>query len=165
MPSKKHLAGHLRNFIFGAEDSLVSTVGLVSGIAVAGVPREDILLTGIILIFVEAFSMGVGSFLSERSAEEYMKDEGMPTSYTLENSAIMFFSYFVSGFIPIIPYLIFDIGSAFIFSIIASFIALFGLGAIGAKMFHSNIFRSGMRMLLIGGAAICIGVLVGRLIK
>jgi len=102
--SKKHLAGHLRNFVFGVEDSLVSTVGLVSGIAIAGVPKTEILLTGSILIFVEAFSMGAGSFLSERSAEEFMEEEGMSSAYSLENGAIMFFSYFVSGFIPLFNY-------------------------------------------------------------
>jgi VIT1/CCC1 family predicted Fe2+/Mn2+ transporter len=50
---------YLRNFIFGVEDSLVSTVGLLSGVAVAGVASRTILLTGVVLIFVEAFSMAV----------------------------------------------------------------------------------------------------------
>ncbi len=62
----------IRNFVFGVEDSLVSTVGLLSGIAVAGIGRSDIVVTGVVLISVEVFSMGVGSFLSERSAEEYV---------------------------------------------------------------------------------------------
>ena len=60
---------YMRNLIFGAEDSLVSTVGLLSGIAIGGVPKSAIILTGIVLIFVEAFSMGVGSYLSEYSVE------------------------------------------------------------------------------------------------
>ena len=32
----REFAGRMRNFIFGVEDSLVSTVGLLSGITVAG---------------------------------------------------------------------------------------------------------------------------------
>jgi len=63
---------YLRNFVFGVEDSLVSTVGLLSGIAAAGVAQKDILVSGVVLIFVEAFSMAVGSFLSEEFAEEYV---------------------------------------------------------------------------------------------
>ncbi len=62
---------YLRNIIFGISDSLVSTVGLLAGIDAAGTPRQAILLTGIVYAFVEAFSMAVGSFLSEQSAEEY----------------------------------------------------------------------------------------------
>ena len=60
---KDSFAHYFSSFIFGVEDSLVSTVGLLSGVAVAGVTRTDIFITGIILIFVEAFSMGVGNFL------------------------------------------------------------------------------------------------------
>ena len=61
--SKNVLAGYLRAFVFGVEDSLASTVGLLSGIAIAGAGRETILMTGIVLIFVEAFSMAIGDFL------------------------------------------------------------------------------------------------------
>ena len=60
----------LRNTVFGVEDSLVSTVGLLSGIAATGsVSKSFILLTGIVYISVEAFSMAVGSFLSEEFVE------------------------------------------------------------------------------------------------
>ena len=65
-------ASYIRNFVFGVEDSLVSTVGLLSGVAIAGVEQKYIFITGLILIFVEAFSMAVGSFLSEESAEKYI---------------------------------------------------------------------------------------------
>ena len=36
---------YLRSFIFGFEDSLVSTVGLLSGIAFAGITAREIILT------------------------------------------------------------------------------------------------------------------------
>ena len=62
---------YIRNIVFGVEDSLVSTVGLLSGIALGDIPRSTILFTGLVYIFVEAFSMAVGSFLSEESVEEY----------------------------------------------------------------------------------------------
>ena len=66
---KDSFAHYFSSFIFGVEDSLVSTVGLLSGVAVAGVNRSGIFVTGVILIFVEAFSMGVGNFLSEDFAK------------------------------------------------------------------------------------------------
>ena len=52
----------VRNFIFGVEDSLVSTLGFLAGIAVAGIATRELVTSGIVLILVEAFSMGVGSF-------------------------------------------------------------------------------------------------------
>jgi VIT1/CCC1 family predicted Fe2+/Mn2+ transporter len=104
---------YLRNFIFGVDDSLVSTVGLLSGVASAGVPKSTVFLTGMVLIFVEAFSMATGSFLSEHSAEELERRSGVTIAGALIASVIMFLSYFLSGFIPLFPYLIFEKAEAF----------------------------------------------------
>lgn len=163
MGEKGPLALYLRNFIFGVEDSLVSTVGLLSGIAAAGVSRGDILVTGIVLIFVEAFSMGVGSFLSEESAAEYVT--GVHNlKFTINGGLVMFFSYFLAGFIPLFPYIFFT-ARAFEFSILFSLLALFMLGIAGSAIFGSHVLKNGLRMLIIGGLAIAVGVLVGVLIK
>lgn len=159
--SKNVLAEYLRSFVFGIEDSLASTVGLLSGIAIAGMPKETIILTGIVLIFVEAFSMSVGDFLSEYSAESYIKQAEVPSKRSVIAAIIMFFSYFISGFIPLLPYIVFPSEFAVWISIGLSLLALFFLGVIGAKVANINVLRSGLRMLLIGGAAIIVGVFVG----
>lgn len=156
---------YFRNFIFGVEDSLVSTVGLLSGIAIAGSSRNTIFLTGAVLIFVEAFSMAAGSFLSETSAEQYADPGGATAGHSVFSSIIMFFSYFISGFIPLSPYLMFSGTAAFSFSIGASLLALFGLGFAGGKISRINPIKNGFKMLLIGGAAILIGVAVGKLVS
>ena len=158
-------ASYVRNFVFGVEDSLVSTVGLLSGIAVAGIPTRGILITGAVLIFVEAFSMAVGSFLSEYQAEEYLKQAETSPRNSFIDGVIMFFSYFISGFIPLFPYFILSAASAFWLSIAASLAALLLLGIIGAKLSHINVARNGLRTFIIGGIAIIIGVVVGRLIS
>jgi len=162
---KSFFALCVRSFIFGAEDSLVSTVGLLSGIAAAGVPKGTVFLAGMILIFVEAFSMAAGSFLSERSAEEYVSHAGLPMRYFIFGGVIMFFSYFFSGFVPLSPYLFFEVTTALPLSITITLLALFVLGAISARVFKTNIFRSGIRMLAFGGVATGLGVLVGFFLK
>lgn len=158
-------AGYLRNFIFGVEDSLVSTVGLISGIAISGMNRQAIFLTGMVLIFVEAFSMAVGSFLSEHSAEDYLEHAETPIARPYRDSFIMFFSYFLSGFIPLLPYILFSVAGAFWVSIAASLAALFALGVIGAVISGTKILRNGLRMFIIGGIAILVGVVVGSLVN
>jgi len=159
--SKEEFASYVKNFIFGVEDSLVSTVGLLSGVAVAGLSSSDIFLTGIVLIFVEAFSMGVGSYLSEQSAEEFKKTKH-PIS--VPGAFIMFFSYFLAGFIPLFPYVIFGVSTALIVSITVSILSLFVLGVISASIFKINKLKQGMRMLVIGGGAVLIGVIVGKIV-
>jgi len=114
----------IRNFVFGVEDSLVSTVGLLSGIAIAGTETKTIILAGVVLIFVEAFSMGAGSLLSENSAAEVAVGEEVPLRHSYKASSIMFISYFVAGFIPLFPYLFLEVSTAFWVSILASLVAL-----------------------------------------
>ena len=162
---KQSFAAYMRNFIFGVEDSLVSTAGLLSGVASAGVSRGNILATGIILIFVEAFSMAVGSFLSERSAEEYLARAELPNRRSVGVGSVMFISYFATGFIPLFPYLVFDVSVAFPASIIASLITLFILGLVAARVFRVKLLRSGVRMLVVGGLAIALGVAVGSFVR
>lgn len=162
---QRFFVSYIRNFIFGVEDSLVSTVGLLSGIATAGVSRPTIIVTGIVLIFVEAFSMAVGSFLSERSAEEYIARTETPSKSTFISGLIMFFSYFVSGLIPLSPYILLNVNYAFWISIISSLSALFALGLISGKILHLKILKSGLRILIIGGIAVGVGVFVGGFVK
>lgn len=157
-------AMYLRNVLFGGEDSLVSTVGLLSGIAAAGSLRSTVVLTGVVLILVEALSMAVGSFLSENSAEAYLAKTEVPARDAVISGLLMFFSYFLLGLIPLGPYLIFDVGTAFWVSIILSIIALFGLGLVSGAEFHVHPFKSALRMTLLGGLAIVVGIIVGNLV-
>lgn len=165
MPKHDRFITYFRNFIFGVEDSLVSTVGLLSGIAIANVPKETIFLTGVVLIFVEAFSMAAGSFLSEASAEGYATGADAPTRSSVIAGSIMFISYFLSGFIPLFPYLIWPVTTALSVSVILSVIALFILGVVGARMSKTSWLKSGVRMTMIGGVAIALGVLAGTILS
>ncbi len=160
---KEEFATYVRNFIFGVEDSLVSTAGLLSGVAAAGLPRQEVFLTGMVLIFVEAFSMGVGSYLSEESAEEYT---GTKKSLSVKSAAIMFVSYFAAGFVPLSPYLLFEVESAFVVSIIFSLAALFVLGFVSSMIFHDRrTWKHAIRMFVIGGMAILVGIIVGQIVN
>ena len=156
---------YFRNFIFGVEDSLVSTVGLLSGVAVANVPRTTILLTGIILLLVEGLSMAVGSFLTESSVEEYTHQTGNLAKRNTVSGIIMFFSYFISGFIPLSPYIFWPVDIALKLSVSFSVIALFFLGTIGARMSGTSVFKNGFRMAIVGGIAIAVGMLAGNLLS
>ncbi len=64
------LRNNVRDVVFGLEDSLVSTLGTVTGVAVATHDSFYVILTGVILVFVEAISMTAGSYLSTKSAKE-----------------------------------------------------------------------------------------------
>ena len=159
----RKILGHFaQTVIFGIEDSLVSTVGLLSGIVIGGLDRSAVILTGMVLIFVEALSMAAGSFLSEASAEEIAnsKKDGI-IRHSFVHGILMFFSYFIAGFIPLFPYVIRTISNPLEISIITSLIALFILGAASARAAKISIWKIGLRMFIIGGLAIGVGIAVG----
>lgn len=154
---------YVRNIIFGVEDGLVSTVGLLAGIASGGVPKAAIVLTGLVLIMVEAFSMGVGSLLSEHSVEEYESRREVSMTGSLGASVLMFFSYVLAGLLPLLPYLFVAERSAMWVSVGLTLVALFMLGAISARYFHIRQIRHGLEMLILGGMAIGLGILVAKI--
>jgi VIT1/CCC1 family predicted Fe2+/Mn2+ transporter len=164
---KKSIAQQLRSFVFGVEDSLVSTVGLLSGIAAGGVPRATIFLTGVVLIFVEAFSMGVGNYLSNLSEREYLTHRGMRKNdgSLIPSSLLMFFGYFIAGGIPLTPYLFLSVYYALPLSVCLSLASLFLLGLWTGTFTHVHPFRTALRMFVFGGSAICIGLIVGWVVK
>ena len=77
----------------------------------------------------------------------------------------MFMSFLLASFIPIVPYLIFRSTDALWFSIIFSVAALFFVGMISAEIVKVHALKHSIKMALLGGAAIIIGVIVGRLVK
>ncbi|MFO0703080.1 MAG: VIT1/CCC1 transporter family protein [Candidatus Andersenbacteria bacterium] len=158
-------ASYLRSFIFGVEDSLVSTVGLLAGVAAAAPNRNQILVTGLIYTVVEAFSMAAGSFLSESEAEAYERGAVTPTRRPLFDGLIMFISYLGTGLIPVVPYLLLPAQTALYVSIVVSLVALAGLGLFGARLSHTKPLRHVLKMVLVGGIATGLGVAIGLLLQ
>jgi VIT1/CCC1 family predicted Fe2+/Mn2+ transporter len=161
----KNIDLYVRNIVFGVADSLVSTVGLLSGIDASGTSRQIIILTGVVYAFVEAFSMAVGSFLSEQSAEEYDAKGEVPDGKPFAAGVVMFVSFILASFIPIVPYLFAGLTEALWLSIVLSIAALFVVGLVSARIVKVNVLRHAIEMALLGGAAIVIGVVVGKFIK
>src|SRR3989338_1909017 len=157
-------AMYIRNIIFGVEDSLVSTVGLLAGIATQ-TPRSVILLTGIVYICVEGFSMAEGSFLAEEATEEYLSRDKVGFKQSVIGSIVMLFSFILAGLIPIAPYVYIESKSAIAVSIIASLTALFILGLASGKMSRTGMVSRGLRMAILAGIAIFIGIMVGQFVS
>jgi VIT1/CCC1 family predicted Fe2+/Mn2+ transporter len=159
----KNSALYLRTVVFGVLDSVVSTVGLLAGLDVVGTPHRVLALTGVIYAFVEAFSMAVGNYLSEESAEEYAAKGIVASRTPLIGGVVMFVVFVLAAFIPIIPYLLSSTWVAFVGSIALSMFTLFVVGMVSGRISRLPMLSRALRMTGLGGAAIIIGVLVGSL--
>lgn len=157
----KTSALYLRTIIFGINDSLVSTVGFLAGISVAGVPRGTIALTGIIYALVEAFSMAMGDFLSEESSEEYMKKSRVNNRPSVIAAVFMFISCVLASLIPLVPYILFTSTTALLISVGLSVFSLFIVGMVSARFSRLPMLWRGVRMAFLGGMAIVMGVAIG----
>lgn len=63
----------LRELIFGLEDGIVSTSGAVIGIAAGTGNHKVVILSGIVVIVVEALSMAAGTYLSSKSNRQMLE--------------------------------------------------------------------------------------------
>ena len=146
---------YMRNIVFGAEDSLVSTTGVLFGIATSSASRSSILVTGLVLIAVESISMGAGAFLSESSEHEITAKKVHKDS-TIVDGILMFFSYSITGFLVLLPYLITNIKTGKFLSVLVALNSLFLLGFLPKKS-----IRSAFRMLIVAGLALFAGYVIG----
>jgi VIT1/CCC1 family predicted Fe2+/Mn2+ transporter len=156
--------GFIRNIVFGVEDGLVSTLGFVSGIAAINIGNDILLLTGVVLIVAEAFSMAAGSFLTAESVRDLTSKRHGSHSGPLIGAVIMFVAYIGAGTLVISPYFVAWPGPALGISIAISLTALFVLGIVIARVARVPVLARGIRAVLVGGAAIGIGIFVARLV-
>ena len=68
-------AGRIREVVFGAQDGLVSTVALVTGVAVAGADNPIILVAGLAGALAGVISMGTGAYLGSRAEQDVQRAE------------------------------------------------------------------------------------------
>ncbi len=221
---KKKLSSLVREIVFGMEDGMVSTLGAVSGIAVGSQDKFMVLLSGLVIIAVESISMGIGSYLSNRSQrevekrllreereeiekypqaekrelEEMYKADGWPAelakhmseaaasdkrlmlkemayrelslvpgggSTPLFNALAMYFSYIGGGLVPLFVYFFLPVMIAVKVSIVITLLGLFVLGVVITHYTKLSWWKSGLRIMLIGGLAFVVGLTVGELVK
>lgn len=68
-----NLLDAIRELVFGLEDGLVSTMGAIAGIAAGTENGGVVVLSGLVIIAVEALSMTAGSYLSNKSHREMLE--------------------------------------------------------------------------------------------
>jgi predicted membrane protein (TIGR00267 family) len=65
----------IREFVFGIQDGLISTVGLLAGIQGATENNVVVIITGLTAMFSGAISMAAGSYLSSNAQKEIFDKE------------------------------------------------------------------------------------------
>jgi VIT1/CCC1 family predicted Fe2+/Mn2+ transporter len=155
---------YLRSILFGIEDSLISTTGLIAGISIGSDNNKFVILAVIVSISIEAVSMGVGEYLSDDTVKDIDKLKRNKDNPLL-SGLLMFISYVLAGMIPLLPALFIPFPTSLLLSIIFAFIAFFLLGYIKGKLVHVSPIKGGIKILTVGGIATILGLLLGFVFK
>lgn len=155
---------YLRSLMFGLQDGIVSTTGVVVGISTGISNKEIIVLAALVAVMVEASSMAAGQYSSEKAVHQ-MDKTGKHTDNLYVGALIMFVSYMIGGAFSIIPTLIFDQPLARTLAIVSAFIGLFVIGYIKGQLVEHKPLRSALELFFIGSVATIVGVAVGYFLK
>lgn len=155
---------YFRSMMFGLQDGLVSTAGVVIGISTGVSNPAIIILASFVAVSVEASSMAAGQYCSEKAVHQIDKI-GRHKDRLITGAILMFFSYLGAGLVPIAPFLIFPPEVARAISIAVTLVGLFVIGYFKGKIVEQTALRSAVEMLIIGGMATAIGMMVGYFLK
>lgn len=153
---------YLQSAMFGFNDALVSTTGVIVGIATGTGNKEVVILAGVVTILVEALSMGSGQYLSSRSAHQFERTESLRQPAL--SGVIMFLAYFLAGLVPLLSVVLFPIAYSAYVAIAASLSCLLILGYLKGKIVGASPLRSALEVFVIGGLATVIGLVVGKML-
>lgn len=97
-------------------------------------------------------------------ASEEFGVEATQRTNPLKDAVTMAFSFLGGAVVPIFPYALFSQRTAFIASIALACIALFVVGTAKARVAGTHLWRSGVQVLVLGGAAAALGYFFGTVL-
>jgi len=156
----RHYVGDV---VYGANDGVITTFAIVSGVAGADLSAGVVLILGFANLLADGFSMGASNYLSIRStaAAEGM-DRGIREP--LLHAAATMAAFVVAGFVPLLAYLLPMGQRVFLASSVMSAVVLFGVGASRSAVMPRSWLRCGLEMLVVGAVAGAAAFGAGRLL-
>jgi vacuolar iron transporter family protein len=156
---------YIRDLVYGANDGLITTFAVVSGVAGGSLATLAVIVIGAANLVADGISMGAGNLLAIRADERAREAAGLPEqeAFPWKHAVATLVAFVGAGAIPLVPYVIPGLGHRLVWSSAATFLALFLLGAARAVVTVDRWWRSGLETLLLGalvaGAAYGAGLL------
>lgn len=158
---KKIQKEYLQSAMFGFNDALVSTTGVIVGVSTGVSNKDVVILAGVVTMLVEALSMGSGQYLSSKSAHQLDKTDTV--KMPLISGIIMFVAYFLAGLVPLLAIIFTPMEYGRTIAIVAALVFLLILGYAKGKIVGVSPVRSALEVFVIGGLATVIGIVVGNI--
>ena len=150
-------AHHIGDLVFGANDGIVTTFAVVSGVTGAALSPRVIVILGIANLLADGIAMGAGNYLGMRSDQEYqMNASGAVREgplHAIGHGAAIFLAFVLAGSVPLLPFVLLPTTDVFLLSCLGTGTALFVVGSLRTFVTRARWFVSGLEMLLIGSLA------------
>jgi len=162
-------AHHIGDLVFGANDGIVTTFAVVSGVSGAALSPHIAIVLGLANLLADGFAMGAGNYLGMRSEQDYQNSIGAPlregSTHALGHGAAIFVAFLLAGSVPLLPFLFVPADWMFPISCVATGATLFVVGSLRTLVTRARWFVSGAEMLLVGSIAAAAAYWVGHLLR
>ncbi len=150
-------AHHIGDLVFGANDGIVTTFAVVSGVSGAALSPRIAIVLGLANLLADGFAMGAGNYLGMRSEQDYQRSIGAALregrTHALGHGAAIFVAFLLAGSVPLLPFLIVPAEWMFATSCLATAATLFVVGSLRTLVTQARWFISGLEMLAVGSVA------------
>lgn len=162
-PGVEMLRHYLRDLVYGANDGIITTFAVVSGVAGAALEPRTVLILGCANLLADGFSMGASNYLSIRSDEAVRQSRGEPVAepFPLRHGIATVAAFVVAGAVPLLPYILAEPPHRFAVAVIATLATLFVVGALRSSVTALRWWKAGLEMLAVGALAAAVSYAVG----
>jgi VIT1/CCC1 family predicted Fe2+/Mn2+ transporter len=160
---------YLRDLVYGANDGVITTFAVVTGVAGAALPARTALILGTANLLADGLSMGASNFLAIRSDEAVRLAAGADPAepFPARHGLATFLAFLLAGSVPLVPYAVAPVPLRLRVAVGATLATLFLVGALRATVTRLRWWRAGLEMLVVGAAAAAasyvVGVMLARL--
>jgi vacuolar iron transporter family protein len=163
----------MRAAVYGANDGIITTFAVVSGVAGAGLSIGIIIILGLANMIADGVSMGMADFLGERSEQRMRRNSGQEyvKDGLWKTGLITFCAFVIAGALPLLPYFLWLAGVPlpmdrhFTLSIISTTFTLFFIGSLRTIYTRGTWWKNGAEMLGIGAVAAIIAYSLGAAVE
>jgi len=158
---------YIRDLVYGANDGIITTFAVVSGVAGGQLSQLAVLVVGAANLAADGVSMGVGNFLAIRADERAREADGLPEleRHPWKHGLATLIAFIVAGAVPLVPYLV-PVPSAqqLVVSTVLTFTTLFVFGAFRALVTRDRWWQTGLETLSLGAVVAGAAYGAGRLV-
>lgn len=161
MQLRSRLGAYLPDLVYGANDGIVTTFAIVSGVIGADLSDRAILALGFASLLADGFSMGTSNYLAERSNRQGGDERAAPGTAARRGSAT-FCAFVGAGAVALVAYVL-PVPDRWRFpsAIALSAVTLFTVGSVRAAFSDRPWWRAGTEMLVIGAVAAAVAYGMG----